>query len=200
MKSAFRTKIENATVSIIETVSKGVLIKNNFILTAGHCVNLGLDGYMDAESAEDYSLGIHTWVGGFRLTPMAIEPISDIAILGGLDDQEHDDEVELFEDFCRRTSPIKVSRDILEVNKKIRIFVFTHELKWISGYAFISSSYSNILILDMDEPLKKGTSGSGVFNENGEIVGIFKKASTDTNTGLATRPRLTLPVWIARQI
>lgn len=200
MKTALRTLIENATVSIIETISKGVLIKNRFILTAGHCVNLDLDGYMDAASGEDYSVGINSYMGTFRATPIAIEPINDIAILGALDDQEFEEEVELFEDFCRRTKPIKVSNDIFEVGQRITVYIFTHESKWVSGYAYISSPNSNTLILEMEELIKKGTSGSGVYNENGEIVGIFKQASPDSNIGLASRPRLTLPVWVARQI
>ena len=51
-----------------------------------------------------------------------------------------------------------------------------------------------------DEPIKGGTSGSGVFNEKGELVGIVSRTSEQDFSGGAPRPLLALPVWTSRKI
>jgi hypothetical protein len=200
MKPNRQSKIEKATVTLIENVAKGVLIENNMILTASHCVNYSLAGDMDLESGENYFEEIDTWSGKLKVAPIAIELISDIAVLGSMDDQEYYSDYEQFEYFCRNTVPVRVSKSKLVVNEKFKVFIYTHEMKWISGFAYISTPGSHILLIDLDEPIKRGTSGSGIYDEKGELLGIVSKTSLERNFGMATRPLLTLPLWICRQI
>ena len=192
--------IEKATVTLIDRVGRGVLIKNNMILTASHCVNYDISGEIDLANGVNYIEEIITWSGKLKVQPLSIEAVSDIAVLGGLDDQECYSDYEQFEEFCRNTSPIKISRRKLELFKKFEIFIFTHEKTWISGCAYISFPESQILLLEPNEPIKPGTSGSGIFDEKGELVGIVIKTSLSENAGMASRPLLTLPVWVYRKI
>ena len=192
--------IEKATVTLIDRVGRGVLIKNNTILTASHCVNYDISGEIDLANGVNYIEEIITWSGKLKVQPLSIEAVSDIAVLGGVDDQELYDESEQFEEFCRNTSPVKISRRKFEVFKKFEIFIFTHENTWISGFAQISFPESQILLIEPNEPIKPGTSGSGIYDEKGELVGIVNKTSLEKNFGIASRPLLTLPVWVCRKI
>jgi S1-C subfamily serine protease len=57
-----------------------------------------------------------------------------------------------------------------------------------------------MLWVKSDEVIKGGTSGSGVINEKGEIVGIVSWTSEQDLSGGAPRPILALPVWLCRKI
>ena len=200
MRTEMFSKIEKATVTLIKRVARGVLIKNNMILTASHCVNYDIRGKIDITQGVNYIEEIITWSGKLKVQPLSIEAVSDIAVLGSLDDQEFYSDYEQFEEFCRNTSPIKISRRKFEVNKKFKIFIFTHKKTWISGFAYISFPESQTLLIEPNAPIKRGTSGSGIFDEKGELVGIVNRTSLEKNFGMASRPLLTLPVWICRKI
>jgi hypothetical protein len=95
----------------------------------------------------------------------------------------------------------KVCRNKLEVFKKFKIFIYSHERKWITGYAQSCKEGSNMLWIETDGPIKGGTSGSAIVNEKGEIVGIVSNASiSEKSDGSAPRPHLSLLVWICGQI
>lgn len=200
MDDKLRARIEKATVSFPDKLAKGVLIKNNMILTASHCVKYKLSGKMDLASGENYHENIQTWSGNLKIAPLAIEPVSDIAVLGTMDDQEFESDYEEYDYFCKNTSPMKISKKKIQVNERFKIHVFTHKLKWIEGYAYISHPDSYLLLLDMDDRIKKGTSGSGVYNDNGEIVGIVSKGSLERNFAAAVRPIMALPIWLSGQL
>jgi hypothetical protein len=200
MNDKLSSKIEKATVTLIENIGRGALIKNNMILTASHCVNYDLLGEMSLAEGVNNIEEINTWSGNLKVQPLSIDAISDIAILGSLDSQDYDSDYDLFEEFCKNTPPMNISRRELKVNEKLKIHVYTHELKWISGFGEISFPGSHSLLLYMDDPLIPGTSGSGIYDEKGELVGIFNKTSPERNFGMATRPLLALPLWICRKI
>jgi len=199
MKSNPFSNVEKATVTFIKKGGQGILINNGLILTAAHCVDFDNNGKMTL--GEYYIEEIQTYQGILKVSPLSIEPISDIAIAGGLDNQEFYFESNQFEKFCKSTKPIKICKNKLEPSKKFKIFIFTHEAKWISGYAFVATDYSHKLIFETDHPIIWGTSGSAIVNEKAEIVGIVSNASiSDKSDAIGPRPNLTLPKWIYNQI
>lgn len=198
MKTEIFTRIENATVTLLKKGGQGILIKNQIILTACHCVDYTLSG--DMVLGEYYIEEIVTKLGKFKVAPLAIEPINDIAALGELDSQEFYDEVRLYEEFCNNTPPIKICRNKLKLGEKFMVFIYSHERKWITGHAMLMFPESPMIVIEADEPIKGGTSGSGIINEKGEIVGIVSNASEQAYNGNAPRPLLALPVWICRKI
>jgi hypothetical protein len=200
MKTEIYSKIENATITIIKSRSHGVLIRNQMILTAAHCVNYRLKGEM-VLPPQDYIIEeIKTQVGNLRVSPSCIELTKDIAVLGQVDDPELYDDMKLFDEFCTNTPPIKICRNKLEADKKYKILIYSHEKEWITGYAMLYFPESPMLSLEVDKPIKKGTSGSAVINEKGEIIGIVSYTSEQHCTGGASRPLLALPVWVCRKI
>jgi hypothetical protein len=191
------SKIENATITLPNKGGQGILVKNQMILTAAHCVDYVLTGGMVL--GDYYIEEIKTRSGNLKVAPFCIEPLSDIAVLGALDEQECNSEFQQFDDFCRNTKPIKICRTKLEVYNKFKIF--SHKKKWITGYAQIVIPESHMLSVEVDEKIEGGLSGSAIVNEKGEIVGIVSNFSENVIPyGCAPRPHLTLPVWICHQI
>jgi len=200
MKTEIFTKIENATITIIKSRSQGILVRNQIILTAAHCVNYRLKGEMVLPLQNYFIEEIKTQFGNLKVSPLCIELTKDIAALGTVDDPELYDDLERFNEFCSNTLPIKICRNKLEADKRYKIFIYSHEKKWISGYAKLYFPESPMLLLEVDKPIKKGASGSGVINEKGEIIGIVSWTGEKDLISGASRPLLALPVWMCRNI
>ena len=198
MKTDPSSRIENATVTLLKKGGQGILVKNQMILTAAHCVDYSLTGGMVL--GDYYIEEIKTHSGNLKVAPCCIEPISDIAVLCELDNQVFFSEFEQFDEFVKNTKPVRICRNKLDAYKKFKIFIYSHEKKWITGYAQVVRSDSHMLIIESEEPIKGGTSGSAIVNEQGEIVGIVSNSSEEDSIGSAPRPHLTLPIWICRKI
>jgi hypothetical protein len=199
MKSDIFQRVENATVTLTKRKGQGILIRNQMILTACHCISYRLSVKM-AFYEEYYFEEIKTPKGNFKVSPLCLEPISDIAVLGGVDGQEFYDDCLEFERFCDDTKPVPICRDKLVVDKKFKIYIYTHKKKWITGIACLTSPESPMIWIKTDEAIKGGTSGSGIINEKGELVGIVSRNSEQDYRGIAPRPLLALPVWVCRKI
>jgi len=107
--ATFRDTVEKATVTIWKGKphGRGVLVEGNLILTAAHCLDCSCDGSM--VMSEHLPVEIQTCDGKKLLTnKIAVEPCSDIAVLGSPDNQAFYEEYERFEKFCERTTPLKM--------------------------------------------------------------------------------------------
>jgi hypothetical protein len=197
--------VANATVTILKTGGQGVLIKNGFIVTAAHCIEFKCDGSM--VSGDYFIEEIETIHGKFKVSPWAVEPVNDIAILGPLDGQVFPDEELGFEEFCEKVKPIPLFLAKLKQFEKFPIYVYTHKKTWLEGEAtkWSPEKDSPSIGIDYKEQIEGGTSGSPIINERGELVGIVSNASIKTPgfdkcKGTAPRPHLALPIWISRSI
>jgi hypothetical protein len=199
MKSDIFQRVENATVTLIKRKGQGILIRNQMILTACHCVNYRLTVKM-ALYEEYYFEEIKTQKGNLKVSPICLEPVSDIAVLGGLDGQEFYDDYIEFERFCAETKPVPICRNKLVVGHEFKIFIYTHEKKWITGVGCLSFPESAMILIKADEAIKGGTSGSGIINEKGELVGIVSRSSEQNYDGTASHPLLAIPLWVCRKI
>lgn len=203
LKKQIKPNIEKATVSVLKKGGRGVLVNGNFILTAAHCVEFKLDGPMAL--GEYFIEDIKTVQGMLKVQPLAIEPISDIAILGPLDDQDAPEEVKDFMAFCESTMPIPLFTTDFELFHKFPVYIYTHKGTWIKGSAYQCVKDAEKLSFEADEQIEYGTSGSPIMNEVGDLVGIISHSSiSDTGSGktdgIFPRPHLTLPIWIVRTI
>src|SRR5262245_34683166 len=95
-QTKWRGRVEKATVRVKESGGQGVLVPGGFSLTAAHCIKWNGDGAM---VLGDYFVEpIETKSGEtLRVSPIAVEPISDIAVLGALDSQEFGKDVDAFD-------------------------------------------------------------------------------------------------------
>jgi len=129
LSKQMKAKIAQATVTITQLGGRGVLVDGNMILTAAHCINYSTEGGM---VLGDYFIEeIETKQGEkFKVRPMAVEPVCDIAALGALDDQEFSDEYDKFGKFCETTKPVHLSLDEFELDQEYPVNIYTHKNTW----------------------------------------------------------------------
>ena len=89
------TDVANATVTLLGRGGQGVLVSGNLIITAAHCIDFKCEGQM---VLGDYFIEeIKTTQGKLKVAPLAVEPVSDVAVLGSLDDQEFSEEADFLQ-------------------------------------------------------------------------------------------------------
>jgi hypothetical protein len=233
---AAKTRAEKAAVRILrpdsqgvlKPVAQGVLVPGGYILTAGHCINwegtgamaLG-DWYVETIQASDGAQ--------HKVSPCAVEPMTDIAVLAAVDGQEMFEECHAFEEFCEATEPVPVSEDDFPGAKvkKLRVpkgrslpsfdykdpplipvHVLTHKGAWITGTAQrfgpLNAPPAGSVAVTFSAPIEGGTSGSPVIDDNGLLVGVISSSGEGPNLKASTdpmpRPHLALPVWVWKRI
>lgn len=180
MSPESRTRVETATVHLVERGGQGVLVPGEFIITATHCIDWTGTGGMVL--GDVYPIEIETASGAkFRLGPVACEPVSDMAVLGELDNQQCPDDAEAFEQWREQVEPVPLSTRQLEVGQSCPIFILTHKRKWIAGrvtrYGIPGQPPGSSVAL-FAEGIESGTSGSPVVTANGLLLGIVSHTSS----------------------
>jgi len=199
-------EVEKAIVSLLDEKAKdkgrGVLVGGNIIVTAAHCIDFECNGYMVL--GKYYIEEIRTVLGELKVTPLAVEPVSDIAVLGSLDGQEFYDESVAFDDFCEKTKPVPLYLGELELFREYPVYIYNHKGKWVTGRIKKWERYSPILSIQTNEKIEEGASGGPIINESGKLIGIasnFSQTQCDNKyTGRAPYLQLALPVWVISKI
>jgi hypothetical protein len=134
--------------------------------------------------------------------PLAVEPISDIAVLGNLDSQEFSTWCGEFEAYCEDISPLEICVAEPQLFQWFDVFIFTHKRTWVHGKARKNDEHAQALFIEADEQIEGGTSGGPIVNGDGSLVGIvstFYDQETDGKCdGMSPRPHLTMPLWLLR--
>jgi hypothetical protein len=202
MNNEIKNNIEKATITIINKGGKGVLVNDNLIITAAHCINFEVDGSMGL--GEFFIEPIKTIIGEIKVSVIAVEPVSDVAILGCIDNNLNLEEAMKFESFCEKVKPLKLYRGDFELFEEYPVHIFTHEAKWISGNIVKVLNETSKLVLNTENTIESGTSGSPVLNEIGELVGVVSNSAFGSNdqfkSGNIPFVRYALPVWIYNRI
>jgi len=203
MKEKFRDIVEKATVTLPGKSGQGVLVSGNLILTAAHCIDFKCEGEM---ALGDYFIEkIKTGEKELKVTPLAVEPVSDLAVLGSLDEPGFGKEAEDFEKFCEHTKPVPLCRRDFVLTRKFSVHVYTHKGTWLTGKAMQLREDCQTLFVETDDQIEGGTSGGPIINDSGDLVGIVSNFSdcgeADRKSyGPAPLPHLALPVWVCRRI
>jgi len=201
-----RMIVERATVHLTGKGGLGVRVGGDashgtgIILTAAHCIEYDTSGGM---TLGDYCLERATTHEKKEIVTQvcAVEPVSDIAVLGEPDGQELYDEAVAFEEFCEGIHPVPISTAEPELFKHFPIFVFTHHRTWIKGTAQLCRKDApNLVIKAM---IEAGTSGGAVVDELGNLMAIVSQSQDPPSlgsTGSGPRPHRALPVWVWDEI
>jgi hypothetical protein len=148
----------------------------------------------------------------------AVEPVSDVALLGPVDDQVLFDEFRSFEEWKDRTAPapvrgwvpiterelrrvrakgladLKAGRNLKAFKRSISVYVLTLASHWISGtvsHHALDLPFGSAW-LSVAEPLEGGMSGGPVVDRQGRLIGVVSNGVDD-----GTMPVLcqALPKW-----
>jgi len=218
LSDAQRHMVENACVTLHhgELRGQGVLVGGQFILTAAHNVLYLLEQKYDtplASTLVGMALGDHRVVeletsrGLLHVAPVAIEPVTDIAVLGALDDQMFFDECEAYEAWCEAVAPVPLCYEQFPFMTPVPVAVYTHRGLWLKGTAQQGGPTSYGFEINMPEGIEGGTSGSPIVTAQGTLAGIVSQAGgaepdapEKGREGFAPRVHLTLPGWVVRRI
>jgi len=185
-------QVSSATFKIHSMAGNGqcVLIKGGFILTAAHCVNWNCQ---TMTTAADYFLNqITTPKGCIVASALAVEPVSDIAVLGCPDYQVFEEESLGFGKICECAPSVKLLRKTPTIGASFAVWVLTHFGTWIAGTATYCGGASTFGYRTQTE-IPSGTSGGPIVNDAGELVGVVSQGTNHSSAGLLS---LALPAWV----
>ena len=160
---------------------------------------------------EAWRLSAVCWekAGGRELLvyPWFVEPVAGLAGLGAPDNQWIPEAADAFESFCEVTPAVPLATAEFPFDTPVPAHILTHTGQWIAGCVRQMCPNANSLVLDPDEPIQGGTSGSPVVTEDGLLLGVVSSTGEPgpdasnrawARSGPIPRPHLAAPVWLAR--
>lgn len=184
--------IQKALVHFPSKGGQGVLVNGNFIITAAHCVNFSLDTGMMMQDINPQKI-ITSSGTEIMVNILAVEPVSDIAVLGIIDAQEFPEEAGKFEKFCNLTRPVEFFRKDFDLFVEYPAHIYTHLGEWVSCTVERTFPTANKLVINPEKAIQPGTSGSPVVNDAGELIGVVSFGAKD---GTIPFLRSSLPVYL----
>lgn len=225
IEKKIQTNVANAIVRVLKSGGQGILVSGNLILTAAHCIEWSPDRWPlynesmieEIETAKGKKL---------KVSPYAVEPVNDIAVIGTLEGQlgwQFFPESEAFEKFCDKTEPIPLCFRSFKFNQKFPVYIYTHKKTWIEGYAqqYSIDKYSPVISVETDKQIEGGTSGGPIINEQGKLIAVVSISSEAfgpsynkqgkliaynvpvlgyKHEAIHPCPHMALPLWICKRI
>jgi hypothetical protein len=191
-----KTRVARATVRLSRTGGRGVLVPGGYVLTAAHCIKWVGTGRMlllgdhfveEVKTADSRK---------FLLSPHAVEPVTDIAVLGEPDPAEFAEEAEAFEAFREAVEGVPMSAHAPEWGQPAPVYVLARDGKWIPGTVTRQGHPvlpGGGLTLKIERPLRGGDSGGPVVDGEGNLVGVV---SNGKKIGTIPLAYLALPRWV----
>jgi S1-C subfamily serine protease len=195
ISNATRAAVSRATVRFTAMSGQGVVVPNGLIATAAHVIDW--DGRGGMALGDRYLEEFES--GGRRLKAQvyAVEPVSDIALLGAPDDQG---ELETaFEEWCDGIPSIRLWMADPPLREWFPIHVLAHTGDWITGRAQQHQPYSRTCYFETTEAIQGGTSGGPVVTDDGRLLGVVSNAGGSPGepetSGMIPRLYSAAPLW-----
>ena len=149
-----RKVIEQATVTLVNKGGRGI-VTGGLIITAAHCIDFNCDGGMVL--GDHYVEDIKTIHGIIKGAPWSVEPLSDIAVVGSLDDQSFDEAI-AFSQFYMKMEPVLLCQGEFEDSHSFPVWIYTHMGTWMKGTATQLYFNAHMLWVETKEQIRGGTS------------------------------------------
>ena len=199
----FRQVVERATVEFPKMGGRGVFVGGNLILTASHCIVYETGGTM---ALDDHLIQeIQTFDGkNLKVQILAVDLVSDFAVLGAPDGQDFDIESKDFDAFCEATKPVPVCFKNYPRFAEFPVEIWTHKNIWVQGKATLNDPNTQRIAIQSESAIEPGTSGSAIVNEAGELIALVSTFSGNQSGGgwVGLNPFIpkALPVSIIQKI
>lgn len=198
-----RAEVVAATVRLPRVNGLGVYVGGGFILTAAHCVNYRVEGAMAL--GDPFLEKVKTSMGELVAAVAAVEPVSDIAVLGPPDNQMLFNEAQEYDEFCEQTKPVALCSRRKSFTGKIPVHILSPSMKWIAGTTNIIRPCRPTAFVEAESEVESGASGGPIIDNAAALVGLTSIFSVPAkpggaNDGPAPRPRFALPFWAYQDI
>jgi S1-C subfamily serine protease len=197
-KGLDREKIAAAVGRFPRRGGQGVIVPGKLIVTAAHVIGRR-DWDVDEHYLEDLDIGGRR----FKVEVYAVDPLSDVAILGVPDTMRFED-ASLFESFLDSIRPVPICTADFPIGEPISVFIRTHRGQWVEGHARQPRLHASTLWIEAGEGILGGTSGGPVVTTDGRLIGVVSTAGGEVGQPHrdVTMPRLhlTAPGYLVRQM
>jgi hypothetical protein len=175
------------------------------IVTAAHCLPHLPEGFKIGHAHERIYAGLLGPLGSTEPTVTAecvfCDPVGDVAVLAGPDNQKLCDEAQAYEELIGRASPLRAAAVTHLTSSEA--WLFTLGERWAS--CIVISSQSWLWISKAAEPIEGGMSGSPILDGEGRAIGVLCASEgfgDGQHAGGGPNPNLleSLPGWLLRQL
>jgi CBS domain-containing protein len=208
MTDAWKARVEAATVRLSKLGGQGVLMPGGIVLTACHCIEWSGEAAMAL--GDHFLEPIVTRSGAtFRMSPVAADPVADIAALMSADNQQFDEDGEAFDAWEETVQPIAPSFGFerwcppgeFGATQEFAIHCWTHAGTWVAGRArrTIVGLSSPRAEMAFESPIRGGTSGGPIVDNEGRLVGVVSTTNEVDHgacDGLQPLALWALPAWV----
>lgn len=196
-----RAGVIAATVRLPRKQALGVYVGGGFILTAAHCVTYDGNGAMAL--GDPFIEQVETSKGSYWTDVVAVEPVSDIAVLKATEDDSLVDDWEKHLDFCNETRPVALLHRPRSFTGLTPVHILTPTMKWVKGIAQVHTPGLSTSEVIARESIMGGASGGPIIDAAAQLVGItsiFSDPGPVGVSGPAPCPCCALPGWIYKKI
>jgi hypothetical protein len=160
--------------------AQGVIVPGRMIVTAAHCVqwdNRGgrMAGPFGDTEYEKVIVGDHHLLAAVY----AVEPVSDVAVLGVVDgqiSQEMSDVAELYDDLMATVNPIPLCTADHPIRTPFPVHIGTHDQGVVAGQATYRHPRRGLLLVEASCGISGGTSGGPIVTNTGHLLAVVSTA------------------------
>jgi hypothetical protein len=195
-------RVNSAIVKFARSGGLGVLVPGHLIVTAARVVHWNTTRDLVSSSGDYFFETICTSNGvTHTVQTMAVEPMSDLAILGAPDGHASEkigQAADAFRAWCATIRPVPIDVSNIAVGEgTLDAFLFTHDKGVLPVQVSKWRPASSTLTFHCREPIEGGASGGPVVTHTGRLLGVVSHGGSAPTFA---RPIFAAPTWAVRQM